>query len=250
MKEEIAFEKYRKRGAYHWENYFGGLTKIDCFLRGRYDLVISFLKKSGVTRTSKVLEVGCGDGALSGLIYDTFGCDLTGLEPSADGIRYCQEMFEKHRFKGHFVHSDGYTFKYENDHFDFIVLADVIEHLQQPELMLAEMKRVLRPGGRVIITTPVRTGEHPEDTMHVHEFYPDELVALCATYFGKPIETVYSHPVVWHELYTYGKKRNRSLIRFYCRISDKLLGRNVFLLNSSNSRWKNFKQQALLLEKH
>ncbi|MEX1241921.1 MAG: class I SAM-dependent methyltransferase [Cyclobacteriaceae bacterium] len=249
MHEEIAFEKYRKRGAYHWQNYFGSLLKIDCFLRGRYDLVISFLERSGIARSSKVLEVGCGDGALSGLIYQRFGCELTGLEPSPEGIRFCREMFASHHFKGTFEISEGYSFGYPDNHFDFVILADVIEHLQHPDLMLAEMKRVLKVAGKAVITTPIRTSEHPEDKMHVREFYPDELVALCGIYFGKPVESVYSHPVAWHELYSYGKKRNRSLIRLYCRISDKLFGHNVFLQNQSGTRWKNFKQQGLVLEK-
>lgn len=249
MQEEIAFEKYRKRGAYHWQNYFGDLLDIDCFLRGRYDLVIYFLKKWNINSSSRVLEVGCGDGALSGLIYKTFQCDLTGLEPSADGIRYCKEMFTKHKFKGSFFISEGYSFDFPDNHFDFVILADVIEHLQHPDLMLAEMLRVIKPGGKAVITTPIRTSEHPEDTMHVHEFYPDELAGLAGKYFGGPVDLVYSHPVAWHELYSYGKKRNRSLIRLYCRITDKLLGRNVFLQNQSNSRWRNFKQQGLVLEK-
>ena len=249
MQEEISFEKYRERGAYHWQNYFGGLFKIDCFLRGRYDLVISFLKKWGATSASRVLEVGCGDGALSGLIYKSFGCELTGLEPSADGIRYCQEMFDKYHFQGNFAISEGYSFQSPDNHYDFVVLADVIEHLQHPDRMLDEIKRVLRPGGKAIITTPIRTSECPEDKMHVHEFYPDELVGLCSRYFGKPVDVVYSHPVAWHELYTYGKKRNRSLIRLYCRMSDKLLGRNLFLQNQSGNRWKNFKQQGIVIQK-
>jgi SAM-dependent methyltransferase len=249
MQEEISFEKYRKRGAYHWQNYFGSVFKVDCFLRGRYDLVISFLKKSGTTSGSRVLEVGCGDGALSGLIYKSFGCELLGLEPSADGIRYCQEMFVKHNFRGNFLISEGYSFPCPENHFDFVVLADVIEHIQHPDRMLAEIKRVLRPGGKTIITTPVRTSEHPEDKMHVREFYPDELIDLCSGYFGKPLEVVYSHPVAWHELYSYGKKMNRSLIRLYCRLCDKLLGRNVFLQDQLHSQWKNFKQQGILLEK-
>ena len=145
--------------------------------------------------------------------------------------------------------SEGYTFDSSDSHFDFVILADVIEHLQHPDLMLAEIRRVTKPGGKVIITTPVRTNEHPEDKMHVHEFFPDELLTICAAYFGKPIDILYSHPVVWHELYSYGKKRSRSLIRVYCRIRDKIFGKNVFLQNESEGRWRNFKQQAFVLEK-
>jgi 2-polyprenyl-3-methyl-5-hydroxy-6-metoxy-1,4-benzoquinol methylase len=249
LQAEIEFEKYRKRGAYHWENYFGPLNKIDCFLRARYDLVVDLLRQNGADSNSQILEIGCGDGALTGLIYQTFQCSLVGTEPSSDGIRFCKEMFSKHNFKGEFIEVGGYSLSFPDSRFDFIVLADVIEHLQQPGEMLKEIKRLLKPGGRAIITTPIRSMEHPEDKMHVHEFFNDELIAFCAQYFGKPIESIRTHPLVWHELYSYGKKRNRSLIRFYCRLLDKVFGKNVFSLSEKNSRWKNFKQQGLIVSK-
>lgn len=249
MKSEITFEKYRKRGAYHWEIYFGNIFKIDSFLRGRYDLVIHLLRKAGVAQSSSVLEVGCGDGALSGLIFKKFHCTITGIEPSPDGIRFCREMFSKYNLKGSFEISGGYHFNFPDNHFDLIVLADVIEHLQRPDLMLAEIKRVVKPDGHVVITTPVRTSERPEDKMHVREFYPDELISLCRGYFGDPREKVYSHPLVWYELYSFGKKLNRSIIRLYCRILDKVMNRNVFFKRGRRSRWTNFKQQGLLLRR-
>ena len=247
--EEIEFEKYRKRGAYHWQNYFGNVFNIDCFLRGRYDIVIKLLKERGANANSRILEIGCGDGALTGLIYKEFKCDLYGTEPSPDGIRFCNEMFQKYSFKAQFHLIGGYALPFPENHFDYIVLADVIEHLQHPDEMLTEMKRLLKPGGHAIITTPIRSMEHPEDKMHVHEFFPDELKDFCTRHFGNPSLIIYTHPLVWHELYSYGKKRNRSLLRLYCRISDKLFGRNVFLLDQSHSRWRNFKQQGLVLTK-
>ena len=246
MQEEIAFEKYRKRGAYHWENYFGSIFRIDSFLRGRYQVVIHLLKKAGITKSSRVLEVGCGDGALSGLIYKKYACDLTGVEPSPEGIRFSREMFEKYNFKASFEVSEGYRFDYPDSNFDIIVLADVIEHLQHPDLMLAELQRLLKPDGHIVITTPVRSNEYPEDKMHVREFFPHELISLCRDYFGEPDEKIYSHPVVWYELYSFGAKFNRSLLRLYCRISDKLFNRNVFFTPESKTRWINFKQQGLL----
>lgn len=248
-KEEIDFEKYQNRGAYHWQSYFGSILKIDCFLRGRYEVVIHLLKKSEANKNSFILEIGCGDGALSGLIYKTFRCKLTGTEPSNLGIRFCKEMFARYNYKGTFENVGGYTFKFADNQFDFVVLADVIEHLQYPEKMLVEIKRVLKPGGRVIITTPIRTTEYPEDKMHVQEFFPNELIAVCEPTFGNPVTKIYSHPLVWYELYTFGKKINRSVIRFYCRILDKFFGTNLFFNNPVNSRWKNFKQQGLLLQK-
>lgn len=247
---EIDFEKYRKRGAYHWDNYFGNVFRVDSFLRGRYDLVIQLLEKSGASESSRILEIGCGDGALSGLIYKRFKCKLYGTEPSTEGIRFCREMFDKHNLKGTFEVVGGYSLPFEDNWFDYIILADVIEHLQHPEKMLAEMHRLLKTGGKAIVTTPIRTQELPEDTMHVKEFFPSELIGLCTNYFDqKSMTTVYSHPVVWHELYSYGIKHLRSLIRLYCRISDKIFGSNLFLQRFGECRWKNFKQQAIVLSK-
>ena len=247
--QEIDFEKYRKRGAYHWQSYFGSLTKIDSFLRGRYDVVISLLKKHGVKQHSIVLEVGCGDGALSGLIFKNFNCELHGIDPSDAGIRFSREMFQKHGFKGSFEVSGGYTFNFPDNHFDAVVLADVIEHVQFPDQMLTEMKRVLKPAGIAIVTTPIRTSEHPEDKMHVQEFFPDQLAELCTQVFGEPLVRHYSHPVVWFELYSHGRKKVRSTVRLYVRAMDKLFGKNVFLKTATTSRWTNFKQQGLVLQK-
>jgi ubiquinone/menaquinone biosynthesis C-methylase UbiE len=247
---EIEFEKYRKRGAYHWQNYFGNVFKIDSFLRGRYDLVINLLRKSGISSNSNVLEIGCGDGALTGLIYKKFKCNLNGTEPDEDGIRFCKEMFSKYNYKAEFSLVTGYSLPFPSNHFDFVILADVIEHLQQPDTMLVEMQRLLKQGGKAIITTPIRTMEFPEDKMHVHEFFPSELISLCKENFNGTVEAIYSHPLVWHERYSYGKKRTRSIIRLYCRFIDKFLGKNVFSLNDKTSAWKNFKQQGLVLTKN
>ena len=249
MKQEIDFEKYRTRGAYHWTVYFGSLFKIDCFLRARYDLVIRMLKQNGISASSNILEVGSGDGALSGLICMKFNCAVTGVDPSPDGIKFSKEMFAQYQLMGEFVISEGYTLNFADGSFDFVVLADVIEHLQYPDRMLAEIKRVLRPGGKAIITTPVRTSEKPEDVMHVQEFFPEELIQLCQGHFPKLISKTYSHPVVWYELYTYGKKRIRSMIRAYCRMMDKVFHKNVFLNSGKTSRWVNFKQQGVVFEK-
>jgi|JI10StandDraft_1071094.scaffolds.fasta_scaffold511175_1 ubiquinone/menaquinone biosynthesis C-methylase UbiE len=250
MAEEIDFVKYKEHGAYHWQNYFGRVFKVNSFLRARYDIVIQLLREGGIKKDSELLEVGCGDGALSALIYKRFSCNLVGLEPSEVGVDFCKQMFAEYKYSGTFKVSKGYSFDYPENHFDYVVLADVIEHLQQPDLMLAEIKRVLKPGGHVVITTPIRISENPEDPMHVQEFFSSELRQLCDKFFGVPVKARYTHPVVWRELYTHGNKKIRSLIRFYCRVMDKIFGTNVFLKAEDNSKWKNFSMQSLLYTKN
>lgn len=247
--DEILFEKYKERGAYHWGQYFGSTLKTDTFLRGRYDLVISLLGDLKINETTQVLEIGCGDGALSGLIYKTFKCNITGLDPAQEGINFSKEKFRDLNYRGSFIVADGYSFPFESGSFDIVLCCDVIEHLQKPDAMVKEMHRLIKSGGKGIITTPVRTNEIPDDKFHVTEFYPSELVQLCEKVFGKPDQVILTHPVIWFELYTQTRKRLRSLIKLYCKVLDKWFGKNVFLSDNKNSHWRNFKMQCLVLSR-
>lgn len=246
---EILFAKYQERGAYHWSQYFGSTFKTDTFLRGRYDLVVNQLSNLKISNSTKILEIGCGDGALCGLLYKTFGCEITGLDPSPEGIKYSQEKFSQQKFKGTFTVAEGYDFPFDTGTFDIVLCCDVIEHLQKPDAMVKEINRLLRPGGTAIITTPVRTNEIPDDKYHVMEFFPGELVKLCHKNFEGTSQIILTHPVLWFELYTHTGKRMRSLVKVYCRIMDKWLGKNVFLGSDKNSQWKNFKMQCVVLSR-
>ncbi|MEP7294576.1 MAG: class I SAM-dependent methyltransferase [Burkholderiales bacterium] len=53
------------------------------------------------------------------------------------------------------------------DHFDTIVLSDVLEHMPEPEALWREMTRVLRPGGKVIMNVPFYYSVHA----HPHDYY-------------------------------------------------------------------------------
>ena len=248
-KAEIVFGKYKEKGAYHWRTYFGRILQTDSFLRARYDLVINQLQKYGLSPSSKVLEIGCGDGALCGLLYKKFKYEITGIDPSSEGIQYCQEQFKLLNYKGSFRVCEGYDFPFETGSFDAILCCDVIEHLQQPEAMVSEIHRLLKPKGLAIMTTPVRTNEYPTDKFHVMEFFPDQLVDLCRKSFGTPYKRLLTHPVIWFELYIHTRNPLRAIVKTYCRIKDKIFGSNVFLQSNENSTWKNFKMQCLVLVK-
>lgn len=249
---EIIFQKYKQKGAYHWREYFGNLYHKNAFVKARYDLVIDLLKNSGYSFSSspRILEVGCGDGALCAVLKKTFKCEIHGFDPSKEGIRMAKEMFSKHQFSSStFTTVSGYTYPYQDNYFDAVVCADVIEHVQHPDKMLSEMKRVLRPGGQCVITTPIRLTEEPKDEMHVQEWYPSEFAKLCEEHFSVPKQQILSHPIIWYELYSsFEPGIKRAFFRFIANLSDSL-GRNVFLANESNADWRSYSMQSLLLEK-
>ena len=63
---------------------------------------------------------------------------------------------------------------YRSDHFDVCILTEVLEHLARPELVVKEVARVLRPGGRLYITVPFAFPEHQMP----HDYHRYTSVAL------------------------------------------------------------------------
>ena len=57
-------------------------------------------------------------------------------------------------FKGHFIQADAHFLPFRNEAFDTVVCYEVIEHVDSPRKVLKEIARVLKKGGRAIISTP------------------------------------------------------------------------------------------------
>lgn len=95
----------------------------------------------------KVLDIGCGTCEALGY-HLARGCDASGVEADTN----IQPLVDKFGFKVFFGSFDP------NNHrdifFDYITLDQVIEHIEDPVSMLQGVSRILRPGGKVIISTP------------------------------------------------------------------------------------------------
>lgn len=101
-----------------------------------------------------VLEIGCGRG--------DFACELIRRFPRARvrGVDFSDQAIEiaKERFSGfvepiEFSVGDAQALSYRADSFDWIISCECIEHVPSPGAMAKEMCRLLRPGGRFILTT-------------------------------------------------------------------------------------------------
>ncbi len=72
--------------------------------------------------------------------------------------------------------------------FDFVVTFQVIEHIVPDDLYVKEIARVLKPGGKLIVTTPNRFMSLSRNPWHIREYKPDELSVLLKKYF-KTVDT-------------------------------------------------------------
>ena len=115
--------------------------------------------------------------------------------PKIYRINQCEVLIE-------FKLGDVYALPYSDNSFDAIVSTEVIEHLQNVDQYLTEIKRCLKPKGTIIISTPIRITHKPLDSNHVEEWFPTEFKAIIHAQFSKS-SFFFSHPVALMELMNY-----------------------------------------------
>jgi 2-polyprenyl-3-methyl-5-hydroxy-6-metoxy-1,4-benzoquinol methylase len=99
---------------------------------------------------AKVLDIGCGSGLFTAFLED-MGFDVVGVDISETAVRYARQRYAGVRFETASV-EQGLSFK--NDEFDIVWCSEVLEHLFDVGAALTEISRVLRPGGKFVLTTP------------------------------------------------------------------------------------------------
>jgi SAM-dependent methyltransferase len=97
-----------------------------------------------------VLDVGCGNGYVLSQ-YAKFGAAVCGVDLTQTAIDLCNARFALAALKGDFRPTDGDRLPFEDESFDIACSMGVLHHIEDPRQMIAEMRRVLKPGGRVIL---------------------------------------------------------------------------------------------------
>jgi SAM-dependent methyltransferase len=118
------------------------------WFEGRRRLFGRILERYAVKPESRILDAGTGTGANLRMLMERGYANALGLDFSPDAISFCVK-------KGLSVRLGSLTeIPFEDRSLDFVLATDVIEHLDDDVGALAEIRRVLRPGGRVLITVP------------------------------------------------------------------------------------------------
>jgi SAM-dependent methyltransferase len=128
---------------------------------------------------AQVLDAGCGEGYGAELLAAS-AAEATGVDLDAAVVAHARGRYGRARFR----QGDLLALPFPDASFDAVVSLQTIEHLAEPRAFVAECARVLRPGGRLILSTPNRltfSREGVRNPFHTYEFAPDELRALVAS---------------------------------------------------------------------
>jgi len=215
------FDKYEKQGPYHWGEVSRSLSKHNIFTKARYDTVLNIVNEENPV---EVLDVGCGDGALSYLMSKC-GARVVGIDTSPLALSYARQMTHNCNTELQFVRGSALEMPFRDAVFDFVSAIDIIEHMEKPEEMVQECKRVLKPGGLVVLSTPQRLTETPIDPLHIREFYANELADLLSEYMTE-VEVIQSHPIVVAELFW--RLRSWRIVRYAVNFLSIYLKKNPF----------------------
>jgi SAM-dependent methyltransferase len=121
--------------------------------------MIDQLVRPRLGRQATILEIGCGSGNL--LLEAAAGGTLpVALDISLQSLafargRLMESLDSPDPPRGFLcIRATVESLPLERSTFDWVLLSEVIEHLAAPEAAIREAKRVLRPGGRLLVTTP------------------------------------------------------------------------------------------------
>ncbi|OFW66956.1 MAG: hypothetical protein A2Y74_00525 [Actinobacteria bacterium RBG_13_63_9] len=119
------------------------------WFRGRRKILRAAIDQAGI-RAKSILEVGCGAGTnldlLNELQSDSF---ISGIDIELEPLRFCVEDRSVPVCQADFNH-----LPFAASTFDMVTALDALEHVKDDQAALAEMHRVCRPKGAILITVP------------------------------------------------------------------------------------------------
>jgi len=144
MGEFITFAEMERRG---WSDAAKSSGYVELFAAASDQAISALLDASGATPGLKVLDLCCGHGNVSQALVER-GCDVVGVDFSPTMLSYARANLPQVCF----VEADAQDLPHESSEFDVVVSNLGICHVPDQPRALCEIKRVLRPGGRLAMT--------------------------------------------------------------------------------------------------
>jgi SAM-dependent methyltransferase len=133
----------------------------------------------------RTLDAACGEGYGSALLAKT-AASVEGIDISEQAVLHAQQRYGD-LGNARFQVADCSALPFDDNEFDRVVSFETLEHLHAHDQLLAEFRRVLKPNGFLILSSPdkaIYTDQHKTvNEYHVKELYRDELESLIGRFF-------------------------------------------------------------------
>lgn len=127
-----------------------------------------------------VLDAGCGAGYGAQMLAGGAAERVVGVDISEEAVVQARA----HAPGLEFITGDVQQLPFPDGSFDLVVCFEVLEHLQDPEGAVRELRRVLRPAAPALVSTPNVEVHPPGNNHHVKELTPNGLALLLRTSFA------------------------------------------------------------------
>lgn len=141
------FEEFGEMERVGWSDASRAAAYVELFASASDQAVPSLIDAAGARRSLRVLDLCCGQGNVSRALVDA-GCDVVG----ADFSKAMLEIAAKNVPSATFVEADAQDLPFGAEEFDAVVSNLGLCHIPDQPLALSELRRVLRPNGRIAIT--------------------------------------------------------------------------------------------------
>ncbi|MES2377396.1 MAG: class I SAM-dependent methyltransferase [Bacteroidota bacterium] len=157
----------------------------------RYGIVMPFIQNK------VVLDIACGEGYGSKLI-SLKAQEVIAVDIDLETIENAQTKYVSPNLT--FIQGSADKIPVKSNYIDIVISFETIEHHDKHEEMLIEIKRVLKPGGILIMSSPEKTSEISFNKFHVKELSKAEFTKLIARHFKH--YKIYNQKIVYGSLVT------------------------------------------------
>lgn len=212
-----------------------------------------------LAKNKRVLDIACGEGYGSNLIAD-YADHVTGIDISVEVVKHANEKYKNENLE--YLVGSVLDIPLENSSIDLVVSFETIEHLNEHNEMIVEIKRVLKADGILIISSPEKENYQkvdPDNPYHVKELRSSEFATLLNKYFKNikmyeqsfllgsvivPEEYTKLNTEVYNGSFSSIEKEGEKLFTLYniaiCSDADLKLNNDTLSFFNSDEYYKNY----------
>lgn len=158
--EQKIFTALRASGKDPEKLVFEDLAPVDEIHIGGRQATVDLAERLGLQESMTVLDIGCGLGGATRYFASTFGCDVYGIDLASDYISAASALAARidGEFRVRYQQASALALPFPDDFCDVVTMMHVGMNISDKQALFNEIKRVLKPGGKLGIYDVMRVG--------------------------------------------------------------------------------------------